>query len=151
MCAGACGCAWACTGVHTAQVSAGMHRCVLVRAGMRRGAWVCAQVCLSMCRCEWKCVGVCECVWDEFSKYNTYWRIESLYQRTLICILYKFLLKVVDTVVTCGWLHNHTFYKVKHNHTTWLAPSSNKFGIKEIKWLTILEILFALSLGILLT
>ena len=143
--------------------------------GVRRCAWACtgvrgyAQVCAGMCRYAQGCVGVCAsvpeyvqvwvkvrgclrvCVWDEFSKYNTYWRIESLYQRTLIRILYKFLLKVVDTVVTCGWLHNHTFYKVKHNHTTWLAPSSNKFGIKEIKWLTILEILFALSLGILLT
>ena len=49
------------------RVCMGMHRCAQVSAGVRG------------------CVGVCECVWDEFSKYNTYWRIESLYQRTLIC------------------------------------------------------------------
>ena len=71
VCAGMCVCAWVSKGVH------GYAQGCAVWVGVHR----CAQV----------CVDVCECVRGMNSQI-IYWRIESLHQRTLIRILYEFLI-----------------------------------------------------------
>ena len=97
------GCVKVCTGVHrctqvctcvckcTYMYVGGwvrVHTCMWVGACVR--GWVRhAQVCMGVCGSLRKCVGVCECVcWMNFQ--NIFWRLESIHQRTLICILYKF-------------------------------------------------------------
>ena len=75
VCAGMCGC--------VRRVCADVHICAGVRG--------CVGVCTSMHWCVQKCLGVCECVCG-MNFQNTYWRIESLHQRTLIHILYEFFI-----------------------------------------------------------
>ena len=86
VCASVCGCARVCGGVHEC---AGV--CVSVCRGVRECvhwcAWVCALVCSGVCRCGRECVDMHGC---GIYFQNFFWRIESLHQRTLICILYKF-------------------------------------------------------------
>ena len=73
-----CRCVWVYFDVRgCALVCAGVHECALVYAGVRG--------------CVQKFLGVCECVWG-MNFQNIYWRIESLHQQTLICILYEFFL-----------------------------------------------------------
>jgi len=58
------------------------------------GATVCVGVCAGMYGCAWVCAGVrgYASVCGMISQ-NIYWRIESLHQRTLIRILYEFLIQ----------------------------------------------------------
>ena len=71
MCVSGCGSKW---------VGAGVCGCV----------WY-AGVCMGMCGSVRKCTGVCKCVhWMNFQ--NIFWRLESIHQQTLICILNEFFL-----------------------------------------------------------
>ena len=71
VCAGVCGgCVQMCTYVRV---------CV--------GVWEYAPVCTGVCRSAWVSVSVCG-----INFQNTFWRIESLHQRTLIRILYEFFI-----------------------------------------------------------
>ena len=79
-----CGCARVCASVRG-------YVCVCVCKGVCGYAQGCA-VWAGVYRCVQKCVDVCECV-HGMNSQNIYWRIESLHQRTLIRILYEFLLK----------------------------------------------------------
>ena len=74
VCAGVCGgCVQMCTYVRV---------CV--------GVWEYAPVCTGVCRSAWvSVVSVCG-----INFQNTFWRIESLHQRTLIRILYEFFKKI---------------------------------------------------------
>ena len=49
----------------------------------------CAMVCAGVCGSAWVSVSVCVC---GMNFQNTYWRIESLHQWTLIRILYNFFI-----------------------------------------------------------
>ena len=102
-----CRCVWVCAGVRgcarvylgvrgCAQVCAGVLGCVRVCMGVR---WVCAGV-HGCAGCAQLCAGVhrfaqeyaCMC---GMNFQNFFWRIESLYQRTLIRIQYKFLCQIL--------------------------------------------------------
>ena len=68
-------------------VCAGVCGCLLVYTSVHEYALVCTGV----RGCVRKCLGVSECVCG-MNFQNTFWRIESLHQRSSICILYEFLI-----------------------------------------------------------
>ena len=123
-------CAQVCLGVRRCGcVGAGVRSCAQVRVGVRQCAWVCigvhecAWVCNGVRGCVWKCLGVCECVCG-MNFQNTYWRIESLHQWTLICILYEFsmifdwklcscLFHILQSI--CIYLLVHSIYYLCHH------------------------------------
>ena len=94
--------------------NAGVCGCVQVCVGVHRHVWVCsvvygyAWVCMSLRVCAsgvWVYMGICGytrvcldvpgCAWVHvcgMNFQNTYWRLESLHQRTLIRILYEFFI-----------------------------------------------------------
>ena len=102
--AGVHGCAWVGAGVRGyARVCAGIRRsaqCGRMCTGVRK----CALVCNGVHWCVQKCVGVCECVCGMISQ-NIYWRIESLHQRTLIRILYEFLIMISNEIMKYYFLY----------------------------------------------
>ena len=60
-----------------------------------------------MCACVCKCTGICECVcWMNLQ--NIFWRLESIHQRTLICILYKFFTSLPLFHLFCIFLGRHS-------------------------------------------
>ena len=141
VCIGLCRCVWVCAGVgNCVPVCAVLRRCGWVWAGVRQCAWVCmgvlecAMLCAGVQGCVWKCLGVCECVCG-MNFQNTYWRIESLDQWTLIRILYEFsmifdwklcscLFHILQSI--CIYLLVHSIYYSCHHFLsdtvkTWLV------------------------------
>ena len=81
-------CVCVCVGVRECvQVYASVHLCVLVWEGVHG----CAQVCVDMHRCAYVC---------GMNFQNFFWTIESLHQRTLIRILYEFLISFLKPSFT---------------------------------------------------
>ena len=119
VCIGLCRCVWVCAGVgNCVPVCAVLRRCGWVWAGVRQCAWVCmgvlecAMLCAGVQGCVWKCLGVCECVCG-MNFQNTYWRIESLDQWTLIRILYEF--SMIFDWKLCSCLFHIYIYLLVHS------------------------------------
>ena len=87
VCLGVRGCTWVCAGVHKcAQVCSVVCGCAWVCAGVH-GCAGCAQLCAGVHRFAQEYAYMCGMNFQNFFR-----RIESLHQRTLIRILYEFLL-----------------------------------------------------------
>ena len=91
-----------------ARVRAYVRGCVLVCASLCGFAKMyvnfcgCAQVCVGVCGCARVCTGVRGCAWSVRMGVGSIFRIssgESLHQRTLIRILYKFFQTIISSQV----------------------------------------------------
>ena len=109
---------------------AGVHGCAQVYIHVHG----CVRVCMGVCGNVRKCAGVCECVcWMNFQ--HIFWRLESIHQRNLIRILYKFFLLLCSIFIfspLCGdiFLLCAMKFKLKYSffvdlegfQTNWFLP-----------------------------
>ena len=89
----------------------GVHRCAQVGTSLRE----CALVYAGVCGSAWVSTSVCG-----MNSQNMYWKIESLHQRTLIHILYEFLIMkclVPDTE------HNSNLLLAEYKDSVFGMPS----------------------------